>query len=188
VPRHLPLAAVLLGAVLVGCSVRDAFDPASGFRISIEDPHRRLGSPPWTVAVFNPYLGPERAFAERAQGATSPGAPYIVLRRADRDVWSFMDLMPRQGVEFGLVLPGLSADGYWLARFEGADPRLAASEDARREARRGQARFCRWGRIAPDAGAESLAIEARDVDKEYGLELAVTVRVPAQAASASANR
>jgi len=163
--------ALLLGAALTvaGCSARDSLDPESGLRISIEDPGRRLGAAPWSVAVFNPYLGPEEKLAVWASGQASPGRAYVVLRRNDEDVWRILDFMARDEMDFGLVLGALRADGYWLARLKDG------SSDGERT---GVARFCRWGTIVPEEGAEALEIRARPVKKDYGLEYEVTARVP----------
>jgi hypothetical protein len=173
--RLRPEVPLLLGAALTvaGCSARDSLDPESGLRISIEDPSRRLGPPPWSVAVFNPYLGPEEKFAVWATGQASPGRAYVVLRRNDEDVWRILDFMARDEIDFGLVLGSLRGDGYWLARLK------QGSSDGERA---GLARFCRWKTIVPEEGAEALDIRARPVRKDYGLEYEVTVRVPPAAA------
>lgn len=164
-------AAALLGIVLTltACSVRDQFDPESGLRIAVEDPNQRLGNAPWTVAVFNPYLGPEENLAAWAQGTAAPGKAYVVLRRRDEDVWRILDFMTRDELNIGLVLPALRKDGYWLARLKHQVP---AGETA------GTARFCPWGAIVPDDGAESLGLRSQPVKKEYGFEYEVTVRIP----------
>ena len=77
-----------------------------------------LGAAPWSVAVFNPYLGPEEKLAVWASGQASPGRAYVVLRRNDEDVWRILDFMARDELDFGLVLGALRGDGYWLARLE----------------------------------------------------------------------
>jgi len=168
--RARPLT-LLLGAALTvaGCSARDSLDPESGLRISIEDPGRRLGAAPWSVAAFNPYLGPEEKLAVWARGQASPGRAYVVLRRNDEDVWRILDFMARDELDFGLALGSLRGDGYWLARLK------HGSSDGETT---GVARFCRWGTIVPEEGAEALDIRARPVKKDYGLEYEVTVRVP----------
>jgi hypothetical protein len=169
-PRARRFAFLLAAAVTIaGCSARDSLDPESGLRISIEDPGRRLGAAPWSVAVFNPYLGPEEELAVWARGQASPGRAYVVLRRKDEDVWRILDLMARDELDFGLALGSLRGDGYWLARLKHGS---AGVETA------GLARFCRWGTIVPEEGAEALDIRARPVNKDYGLEYEVTVRVP----------
>jgi hypothetical protein len=164
-------AAALLGILLTltACSARDPFDPESGLRIAVEDPDKRLGSAPWTIAVFNPYLGPEEKHAVWAQGTAAPGKAYVVLRRRDEDVWRILDFMTRDELDFGLVLPTLRRDGYWLARLKHGTP----SGDTA-----GTARFCQWGSIVPVDGAESLGLQSRPVKKEYGFEYEVTVRIP----------
>ena len=164
-------AAALLGIALTltACSVRDQFDPESGLRIALEDPNKRMGNAPWTVSVFNPYLGPEEKFAVWAKGTAAPGKAYVVLRRRDEDVWRILDFMTRDELNFGLVLPALRKDGYWLARLK------TNSEDGDSA---GTARFCSWGAIAPDDGAESLGLQSHPVKKEYGFEYEVTVRIP----------
>ena len=162
---------LLLGAALAVacCSARDSLDPESGLRISIEDPGRRLGAAPWSVAVFNPYLGPEEKLAVWARGQASPGRAYVVLRRNDEDVWRILDFMARDELDFGLALGSLGGDGYWLARLK-----HGSSDDEMT----GVARFCRWGTIVPQEGTASLDMRARPVKKDYGLEYEVTVRVP----------
>jgi hypothetical protein len=169
-PVRAPSFALLLGAALTvaACSARDSLDPESGLRISIEDPGRRLGAAPWSVAVFNPYLGPEEKLAVWARGEASPGRAYVVLRRNDEDVWRILDFMARDELDFGLALGSLRGDGYWLARLK------HGSSDGETTA---VARFCRWGTIVPEERAEALDIRARPVKKDYGLEYEVTVRV-----------
>jgi hypothetical protein len=157
-----------MALTLTACSVRDQFDPESGLRIAVEDPDKRLGSAPWTIAVFNPYLGPEEKLAVWAQGTAAPGQAYVVLRRRDEDVWRILDFMARDELDFGLVLPTLRKDGYWLARLKHGTP----SGDT------GTARFCPWGSIVPDDGVESLGLQSHPVKKEYGFEYEVTVRIP----------
>ena len=161
---------LVLALVLPGCSMRDSLDPESGVRVFIEDPTGRLGPAPWAVAVFNPYLGPEEALAAWAKGTAQPGKPYVVLGRADEDVWRILDMMPSDGSRVGLVLPALRRDGYWLARLGGEPPRGDTQATAH---------FCRWGSVVPEDGAEALGVRASPVKKDYGLEYEVTVRVPA---------
>jgi hypothetical protein len=168
--RSRPFALLLAAALTVAaCSARDSLDPKSGLRISIEDPGRRLGEAPWSVAVFNPYLGPEEKLSVWAAGQASPGRAYVVLRRDDEDVWRILDFTARDELDFGLVLGALRADGYWLARLKHG---ASGGETT------GVARFCRWGTIVPEEGAEALEIRARPVKKDHGLEYEVTARVP----------
>lgn len=164
------VVACALALVLNGCSM--LADPESGFIITIEDPSGRLGPPPWTVAVFNPYLGPEPARATRTTGSAAPDEPFAILVRSRVENWRIQDrLVGDRSTVFGLVLPSLRADGYWLAR---VDHPLSGFDGT------GNARFCRWGHVEPDEDSEELAIAMRHRKDAPGLQLETRVRIPAQ--------
>jgi hypothetical protein len=169
---HWALAAALSVAMAAGggagCSVLQA--PESGFILTIEDPSGRLGPPPWKAAIFNPYFGAEEQLAFRFNGSVSPGRPFPILSRHREDHWQMSDpLSEVEDLQFGLVLPALRADGYWLARV----PREGAGSGST-----GSARFCAWRQLVPVADSETLAISVRERDGE-GVQYETTVRIPA---------
>ncbi|WP_157899429.1 hypothetical protein [Luteitalea pratensis] len=176
-----PLGVVIacaLALVLSGCSMLAG--PESGFIITLEDPAGRLGPPPWSVAVFNPYFGPEQARTTRTAGSAGPDKPFEVLVRSRMESWRIQDrLVGDRSTVFGLVLPSLRADGYWLARVDHALGGFSGT---------GSARFCRWGRVEPDEDSEELPIVVRHRKDAPGLQLETRVRIPAQPRSGPSGR
>ena len=167
-----------MGALLafVGCSVHDG---SGGLKITVEDPHQRLGRPPWTIAAFNPYLGPEEKAALWAKGRAAPGKPYAV---GFHDRWRVMDSMPFQEEHVGLALPALRPDGYFLARLEWDYDSRTAIRTPKASA---TAVFCRWGEIVPEPGAETLGLQVGYIKKDQRAgEYEIGVKVPPPRAKA----
>jgi hypothetical protein len=157
-------------AALIGCSIFSSAEP--GYIISLDDPGGRLGPPPWKLAVFNPYFGPEQARAMHHAGSAAPGRPFLVATRNTVEQWRVEDLVVRdQSMVFGLVLPPLRADGYWLVQVD-HEPDVFSGT--------GTARFCRWGQIEPDEHSEELQVTVRHRSEAPGLQLETMVRIPAQ--------
>ena len=168
------MRAALAGALLafVGCS---GPDDSGALRIAVEDPHQRLGRPPWAIAAFNPYLGPDEKTAFWAKGQAAPGKPYAV-RTDQHDHYRLIDTMPHQEQHLGLALPALRPDGYFLARLKWVyDPRTDLSSP-KTEA---TAVFCRWGEFVPEPGAETLALHVGYIrHKPPVVEYVIDVKIP----------
>ncbi|AMY11868.1 hypothetical protein LuPra_05135 [Luteitalea pratensis] len=153
--------------VALGCS-----SPKPALVVSLDDPDGRLGPPPWTLAVFNPYFGPDRDRAMRTVGSAAPDRPLAVLTRGRPEEWRIRDLLVEdQSVVFGLVLPALRTDGYWLARVDHEPGRFSGT---------GGALFCLWGQVEPDESIEALSIEVSQWRDAPGLQLETKVGIPAR--------
>ena len=157
----LRIAAALSIAVVMTAACSAFAAPESGFIITVEDPSGRLGPAPWKIAIFNPYLGPEEQFAMKFSGTVAPGRPFTILSRRKEDHWRMSDPLSESDSQFGLVLPTLRSDGYWLARVRREGESFGGN---------GLATFCPWGQIVPAANSETLSITLRDRAGEYGVQ------------------
>jgi len=164
-----------LALVALGCS-----NPKPALVVSIDDPDGRLGPPPWTLAVFNPYFAPDRDRAMRTAGSAAPGRPFALLTRDRPEEWRIRDLLVEdQSVVFGLVLPSLRTDGYWLARVDHEPGEFSRS---------GNALFCRWGHVEPDDTIDALSVAVRHRRDAPGLPLEATIGIPARARTKEGGR
>ena len=108
----------------------------------------------------------------RTVGSAAPDRPLAVLARGRTEEWRVRDLLVEdQSVVFGLVLPALRTDGYWLARVDHGRGTFSGT---------GSALFCRWGHVEPDESIEALSIEVRHGRDAAGLQLETKVGIPAR--------
>ena len=162
---------LVLGAALAGLPACGQAHVEHQARISLSDPAGRMGPPPWKVAIMDPISLYERT-AESAWtlggGEARPGAPFVGLFQTGETAWIW-DQSPRRTVlEVGLVVPALTSEGWWNAT-------IVVLADG---TSRGYARYCPWGDLLAEGGAEILMMRGTARRRKEGWLLDLTVEIP----------
>ena len=165
---------LVLGAALGGLPACGQAHVEHQARITLSDPAGRMGAPPWKVAIMDPHSLYDRT-AESALklggGEARPGAPFVGLVQTGETAWIW-DQSPRRTVlDVGLVVPALTSEGWWNAT-------IVVLADG---TSRGYARYCPWGDLHAEGGAEILMMRGTARRREEGWLLDLTVEIPPRA-------
>jgi hypothetical protein len=162
----LPLV-FLTVALVAGCGTVAAEHEA---HITLNDPTRRLGSPPWAMSVDSPSTMKDGGVTGRGviHGSSAPGAPFHAIYSDVRGGVGFTARARDEAI--GFAIPAL-ADGWWRAEVHvGLDGSC-----------RGEARFCAWGSSQPVPDSQVLALSgtARPNPNGNGWRFDLTIDIPA---------
>lgn len=158
----LPQLVSILAFSLLGCGTTVY---KHQIEITIDDPLRRLGAPPFDVSIFDHYQGYERSWALKAVGPAARGKPYRAPY-SSQATGSFFGGPPSQLV-ISIAIPKLDDSGYFITELA---PRSGAKQ-------RTVARFASYGSFFPDKGGATLPVEyvARSMDQGWNIQLYITV-------------
>jgi hypothetical protein len=166
--RRASLASLVALAVLPACG--QAFVEHE-VRITLSDPSKRLGTPPWKVAVMDPISLYDRT-AESASnlngGEARSGSAYVGRFQTSETGWLWRPKPRATVLQAGLVLPGLTTQGWWNAR-------IVVLDDG---SSRGYARYCPWGDLLAEGDAEILMMRGTARRRTEGWQLDLTLEVP----------
>lgn len=139
--------------------------------VTLNDPTRRLGPPPWSVSMDSPAGMKEGGSIDRGvvHGFSAPGKPFhAIFSNVDGSV----GFIPRPSKEvIGFAIPALARNGWWRA-----EVRIAWNG-----ACRGEARFCGWGSSEPTPDVRPLALhgKAKPNPNGNGWQFELTIDIPA---------
>jgi hypothetical protein len=170
VRRRASLASLLGVALVVLPACGQAFVEHE-VRLTLSDPAKRLGTPPWKVAVLDPISLYERT-AESAWnlsgGEARSGSAYVGRFQTSEMGWLWRPKPRATVLQAGLVLPGLTSQGWWNAR-------IVILDDG---SSRGYARYCPWGDLLAEGDAEILMMRGTARRRTEGWQLDLTLEVP----------
>jgi hypothetical protein len=170
VKRRASLASLIGVALVVLPACGQAFVEHE-VRITLSDRSKRLGPPPWKVAVLDPIS----LYEETAESALSsnggearPGVAYVGRFQTSETGWLWRPKPRATVLQAGLVLPGVTSQGWWNAR-------IVVLDDG---SSRGYARYCPWGDLLAEGGAEILMMRGTARRRTEGWQLDLTLEVP----------
>ena len=162
-----PLLLLPVLAVVTACGTVAVEHEA---HLTLNDPTRRLGPPPWHMSVDSPSWMKDGGSNGRGvvHGFSAPGSPFHGIFSHVRGVVGLTARSEKE--EIGFAIPAL-ADGWWRAEV------IVAADGTSR----GEARFCRWGSSQPDPNGQVLAVrgKAKPNPNGNGWQFDLTIDIPA---------